>query len=117
MPVKSGGTSPGAVQQYLEHEFAAEISQHHQDKSGQCPVNCVATAPAETPATDQQDGVNNPRYHREYDMMRKLQRLAEKFVGKKHTTDERERQQNKSDSDHLEHDVFHHLHRRQCSDE
>src|SRR6266550_445340 len=80
------------MQQHLEHELAAEIAQHEQQRSGENPVDCHPPAPAVTPAAEQQNREHDPAGDRENVLVREGHRLAEQLLGKQDSACERQRE-------------------------
>src|SRR6266849_5888631 len=70
-----------ALQDQLEHDLAADVGEEQRRESGERPVHRLAPAPAAEVVAGEEPAEDEPRDHREHDLVRKRERLAEHLLG------------------------------------
>jgi len=101
-------------EQDLQHELAAEISDREHDEARNCIARCLAPAPAEAPAPDQQARENRPRCQREHRLVHEV--LLEQVGHEQETREDRDGKSRHTDRDHREQGALETLDRRQRRD-
>src|SRR5882672_3864173 len=95
------------MQDDLEHEPAAHVSEQEHHESHQRPAQRGAAAPAEIVPTDQQTREHHPGRDREDRLVIEPQRTSEKLFRKQHARDQGRRQQHEAGPDQAKEQPLH----------
>src|SRR5512140_912410 len=106
-----------ALEDQLEDDLAAHVSEEQRRESGERPVHGLAAAPTAEIVAHQQAAEDPPRDESEDGLVVRLEWAPEELLGKEHPAHEREREQDERREQHAKEQRLHLEQRRQRLEE